>query len=170
MAFPRWLEAVFEIPTYFRKNRKSWPRGGFLELAHRLLLQCENRYPLGGSSMLHPTNGDTRRYRRWVVGGRLAAKLGGNPNASLVDISLGGALVEHSNMMKPGSISFLTLSFDRQEEVLKCRVVRSVGHRYEVWPTGERDLVYRTGIEFLDLSESSLGLIDKSIESLKVLA
>lgn len=118
--------------------------------------------------MLIQSNGQ-RRYRRWVVGGRLAARVGGISQASLVDISLGGALVEHSNMMRPGSISFLTLALDRQEEVLKCRVVRSEGHRYEVHPTGERDLVYRTGLEFLAPSESSLGLIEKSIESIKVL-
>lgn len=120
--------------------------------------------------MLILTNGERRRYRRWAVAGRLAARVGGIPHASLVDISLGGALVEHSNMMRPGTISFLTLSFDRQEEVLKCRVVRSEGHRYEARPTGERDLVYRSGLEFLAPSESSVGLIERSIESLKVLA
>ncbi len=119
--------------------------------------------------MLDPSNGKRRRYRRWLVGGRLPTRVGGIPKVSLVDISLGGALVEHSNLIRPGTISFLILSFQRQEEVLKCRVVRSVGHRYEVWPSGERDLVYQTGLEFVNLSEASLKLIDKSIESLKLL-
>ncbi|MFQ5960453.1 MAG: PilZ domain-containing protein [Candidatus Methylomirabilales bacterium] len=112
------------------------------------------------------TNGERRRHRRWWVGGRLAARAVGIPKASLVDISLAGALVEHSNMMRPGTLLFLTLTLDGQEEVLKCRVIRSVGHRYEVLSTGERDLFYRTGLEFLSSSEASLEVIDKSIESL----
>jgi hypothetical protein len=47
-------------------------------------------------------------------------------------------------------------------------VIRSVGHRYEVLSTGERDLFYRTGLEFLTPSEGSLGLIDKSIEFINI--
>lgn len=89
---------------------------------------------------------------------------------SFVDISLGGALIEHSTMVQPGMISFLTLSLSGEEEALKCRVVRSAVHRYEIEPTGERGLVYRSGVEFLDTSEVSLRLIDKSIESLKAVA
>jgi len=114
------------------------------------------------------TNGERRRHRRWGVGGRLAARALGIPKASLVDISLAGALLEHSNMMRPGTLLFLTLTLDGQEEVLKCRVIRSVGHRYEVLSTGERDLFYRTGLEFLTPSEGSLGLIYKSIEFINI--
>ncbi len=89
---------------------------------------------------------------------------------SFINISLGGALVEHSNVVQPGSLAFLTLSFSGEEEALKCRVVRSFVHRYEVLASGERGLVYRSGVEFLDASEPSLRLIDKSIESVKALA
>jgi hypothetical protein len=71
-------------------------------------------------------------------------------------------------MMRPGTLLFLTLTLDGREEVLKCRVIRSVGHRYEVLSTGERDLFYRTGLEFLTSSEGSLGLIDKSIEFINI--
>jgi hypothetical protein len=107
----------------------------------------------------HSTNGDRRRNRRWQVGGRLAARVEEIPQASLVDVSLAGALLEHTKTIKPGTISFLTLSVNGHRAVLRCRVVRSMDHRCEIHRTGARDLLYRTGLEFLTPSEASLGLI-----------
>ena len=40
-------------------------------------------------------------------------------------------------------------------------------HGSEVQPDGERDLIYRTGLEFLDPSEDSLRLIGEYIDSLR---
>jgi hypothetical protein len=119
-------------------------------------------------AMLSPNNGATRRHRRWYVAGRLGGRIGRSLRVSFVNISLGGALIEHANVVPPGTVSFLTLSISGEEEALKCRVVRSFVHRYDVEPAGERGLIYRSGVEFLDTSETSLSLIDKSIESLKV--
>ncbi len=109
-------------------------------------------------------DGNRRRQRRWEARGSLGAHVRGIPKASVVDISLAGVLVEHAETIRPGTISFVTLSLQGQRGVLKCRVIRSVGHRYEVCPTGGRDILYRTGLEFLTPSEASLGLIDKSID------
>ena len=88
--------------------------------------------------------------------------------ASVLDLSLGGALIEHaSHDLWPETIAFLTLAAPGQEAGLKCRVVHSTVHRYEAQPTGERDLIYRSGLEFLDTSEVSLQFIDKFIDSVK---
>jgi hypothetical protein len=122
------------------------------------------------AGMTYETGGGRRRYRRWNIRGGLSGCIDAAYEASFVNISLGGALIEHSSMIRPGSIAFLTLAFQGQETGLKCRVVRSEVHRYGVRPTQERHLVYRSGLEFVDTSEASLRLIDKTIESLKVAA
>lgn len=122
------------------------------------------------AGLLHETNGGRRRYRRWIIRGGLSGCIDAAHEASFVNISLGGALIEHSRTIRPGSIAFLTLAFQGQEVGLKCRVVRSEVHRYGVRPTEERHLVYRSGLEFVGTSEASLRLIDKTIESLKVAA
>jgi len=122
------------------------------------------------AGVLHETGGGKRRYRRWIIRGGLSGCIDAAHEASFVNISLGGALIEHSSMIRPGSIAFLTVAFQGQEAGLKCRVVRSEVHRYGVRPTEERHLVYRSGLEFLGTSEASLRLIDKTIESLKVAA
>lgn len=109
---------------------------------------------------------DRRRHLRWRVGEGLTGRIASKNEASILDISLGGALVEHSNLVRPGTLSFLTLLLRVQEVNLRCRVVRSAIYRFKTWPTGEQEHLYRTGVEFLALSEDSRRMIDKYINFL----
>jgi hypothetical protein len=111
--------------------------------------------------------GEKRRYPRWVVGGRLAGRTDTFHSVSFINISLGGILIEHSDIIRPGDTSLLTLLILGREVALNCRVVRSLVHRPEIEAGGERGLIYQSGLEFLGLSEESLGLIDEYIEFLK---
>lgn len=76
---------------------------------------------------------------------------------------MGGALLEHPDTLRPGTLAFLTLPANGGGIGMKCRSVRSRVDRYEHTPSGERDLVYRTGIEFLATSESRWGLIEECV-------
>ncbi len=108
-----------------------------------------------------------RRHIRWAVEEHAVGRITAIYEASLINISLGGALIEHMHLVRPGTISFLTLWIHGQEVNLRCRVVRSVVLRSEVQADGEHELVYRTGLEFLDTPEDLLRQIDEYIESLK---
>ncbi len=111
---------------------------------------------------------DRRRYPRWAVRGRLTGQVVGHiPKVSVVDISLGGVLIEHTSPVEPGVISFLNMLLPGHEVTLKSRVVRSAVYHSEVRSTTERERIYRTGLEFLDLTEASLRLINGYIEFLK---
>lgn len=123
---------------------------------------------MGRHEIRYPDGGERRRHRRWGVGGRRAGRLDSTHQASVLDLSLSGAKIEHANgHLWPETIAFLTLVAPGRETGLKCRVVHSTVHRYEVLPNGERDLIYRSGLEFLDASETSLHVIDKVIDSVK---
>lgn len=106
---------------------------------------------------------ERRRHPRFVVGGKATTRVTAVYEASLVDISLGGALVEHAHIVRPGTISYLVLTLKGGEVSVSCRVVRSVVHRPEVDPEGERVLIYRTGLEYIDLSDETLGLLNDYI-------
>ncbi|MGH7380623.1 MAG: PilZ domain-containing protein [Candidatus Methylomirabilales bacterium] len=93
---------------------------------------------------------DRRVQPRSVVGSQLAARINYIYEAAVIDISASGAMIEHMNHVRPGTVSFVTMLFHVKAVGLKCRVVRSVVHRYEVGPAGERDLIYRTGLQFVD--------------------
>lgn len=107
---------------------------------------------------------ERRSHNRLAVGGRLEARISATrKRAYVVDISRGGALVEHLNIVPPQSISFLTLFFPEHEVRLKCRAIRLQAHRYEVWPSGERGWVYRTAVEFLEAPGASPQVIGEYI-------
>ncbi len=110
---------------------------------------------------------DKRCNIRWAVEGRTAGRITAIYEAVLINISVSGALIEHSDLVRPGTISSLTLLVHGQEVSLRCRVVRSVVHRSEVRTDGERDLIYRTALEFLDASEDSLRLTAEYLDSLR---
>lgn len=112
---------------------------------------------------------DRRRHLRCQLGKRLTGRITSNHEASILDMSPGGALIEHSNLVRPGTLSFLTLSIDGQEVSLRCHIVRSAIYRYEVLPTGEREHVYRTGLEFSAVSEDARRLLDESLDPLSSL-
>jgi hypothetical protein len=100
---------------------------------------------------------ERRCHSRWGigVGGDLfAARITPIHEVTLINISTGGALVEHLNPVSPGTTLFLNFLFTEKRMGLKCRVVRSAAHRSEVGSNGERDVIYRTGLEFLGTLES----------------
>lgn len=107
--------------------------------------------------------GESRRHPRWQVRERLEGRISPEDEASVLDLSLGGLFIEHSNLLLPGTLCFLTLFVHGQEIRVACRVVRSTIHRFEVWPTGEQNRTYRTGLKFQGLSEDSQRALDDYI-------
>ena len=114
--------------------------------------------------------GDRRRSPRCRAWGWLLGWIGGALKVSVVDISMGGALIEHSPNMRPGTSCVLTLSPRGTRVNVRCRVVRSAVYRYETWPLGEQNCVYRTGLELVDVSETSQFQIGRCIEFLEGVA
>ncbi len=110
---------------------------------------------------------DRRRSIRWAVEERTAGRITAIYDASLINISVSGALMEHSDLVRPGTLSVLTFVVRGQEVSVRCGVVRSAVHRTEVRTDGERDLIYRTALEFLDASEDSLRLLGEYLDSLR---
>lgn len=109
---------------------------------------------------------ERRQYPRFMVGGRTRGRVT-TYDASLLDISLGGALVEHAQIVRPGTLSYLVLPLQGHQLSLRCRVARSLVHRPEPQPDGERMLIYHTGLEFVEPSDETLTVISEYIDSLK---
>jgi hypothetical protein len=108
--------------------------------------------------------GDSQRHPRWRVGERVEGWVSPDHKVSLLDLSLEGTLIEHSNLLRPGTLAFLNLSLPEQDVSLPCRVVRSMIHRFEAYPSGERSRTYRTGLKFLGLSEECQWLLGQYID------
>ncbi|MCI0483537.1 MAG: PilZ domain-containing protein [candidate division NC10 bacterium] len=107
-----------------------------------------------------------RQYARFRVGGKAKGRVTAIYDAVVVNISIGGSLIEHAHVVRPGTLSSLDLDVLGKRLRLKCRVARSVVHGSQVLPTGERELIYRTGLEFLDMSDAMRQMIGRYIQSM----
>jgi c-di-GMP-binding flagellar brake protein YcgR len=108
---------------------------------------------------------ERRQYSRFLVGGRAKGRVTAVYEASLLDLSLGGALIEHVHIVRPGTTSHLILRVEGRDVNLRCRIIRSSVHRVQVESDGERALVYQTGLEFVDRSDATMQMIGNYIMS-----
>ncbi len=99
------------------------------------------------------TRTERRRYARKALRGQVSGRIKLTQSVSPLDLSLGEVQIEHSEIVRPGTTMFLILFFPSHQMTLKCTVVRSSVHGTVTQDDGERELIYRTGLEFLSTSE-----------------
>lgn len=107
-----------------------------------------------------------RQHPRFTVGGPTKGQVTATCEASLLNISLGGALIEHAEVVRPGTITTLDLPILGRVLRVRCRVTRSGFTRQEKQPDGEFAMIYHTGLQFLDLPEETQSVINEYIQSI----
>lgn len=95
---------------------------------------------------------DRRRYPRFDEKRGTKISLIDIDEISLLNISLGGMLIEHDYLLRPGTIVEVVFPLAGRRLRLRCLVVWSTINRSEVRPDGEQELIFRTGIRFLEVS------------------
>jgi DNA-binding response OmpR family regulator len=87
-------------------------------------------------------------------------------DVNLIDLSLSGALVEHTEPVRPGEIYRLDFAVgDKQIQVLARAIRVFASHRVTV-AGGERQVVYRTGMEFVGVKKDAADLISAYVDRL----
>ena len=87
-------------------------------------------------------------------------------DVKLLDISLSGALVEHSEPVNPGEIYRLCFPVEDQEVQVLARAIRAFASHRVTGAGGERRMVYRTGMEFVGVEKGAAELISAYIDRL----
>lgn len=98
---------------------------------------------------------DRRKYTRFVVREKSKGRVTSGDEVALVNLGLGGALIEHAHVVPPGTFSDLDLELQGNRLRLRCRAAWSVVARQKVDVDGEGIMIYHTGLEFLDVSEEA---------------
>src|SRR5574341_334763 len=88
-------------------------------------------------------------------------------DAHLVDISRSGALVEHTDRVRPGGVYRLTFSGEKCRVQVLVRVVRSFVSQLVSMATGEGQVVYRSGVEFVDGEYGVDELVSATIDRIR---
>ena len=98
-----------------------------------------------------PGQEQRRAYPRLGLPDEAAATIANVGTARLMNVSAGGALLEHPGLVRPGYRAFLVLPSEEGDLRLACQVAYSSVVRTAPNPQGDRDLIYRTGMQFINL-------------------
>ena len=109
---------------------------------------------------------DRRQCVRFFVAEETRGRVTSTYEALLMNISRRGALIEHDDVVRPGSTSSLELELNGNKVKLQSRVVWSAVVRQGLNADREMALIFNTGLEFLDLSEETQQLIGDYIDSM----
>jgi hypothetical protein len=93
---------------------------------------------------------ERRRAMRHPVPGRVEGTVTAEIATALVDVSATGALVEHLHVMRPGYQYRVRFVAPETAVDLTCRAVHSFIVRMQPPGEEEAELVYRTGLEFIE--------------------
>ncbi len=93
---------------------------------------------------------ERRRAVRHPVPGRVEGTVTAEIATALVDVSATGALVEHLHVMRPGYQYRVRFVAPETAVDLTCRAVHSFIVRTQPPGEEEAELVYRTGLEFIE--------------------
>lgn len=93
---------------------------------------------------------ERRRAPRHPVPGRVEGTVTAEIATALVDVSATGALVEHVHTMRPGYVYRVRFVAPETAVDLTCRAVRSFVVRTQPAGGSETELIYRTGLEFIE--------------------
>ena len=88
-------------------------------------------------------------------------------DAHLVDISRSGALVEHTDRVRPGEVYRLTFPGEIRKVQVLVRAVRSFVSQLVHITQGEGQVVYRSGVEFVDGENGVGNLVSGSIDGMR---
>ena len=86
--------------------------------------------------------------------------------ATLIDVSLIGALIEHTEPVRPGEIYRLSFSVGERQVQVLARAIRVFASHRITMAGGERHVVYRTGMEFVGVKKEAAELISAHIDRL----
>lgn len=105
-----------------------------------------------------------RRYARLALKEPVSDQITTTYNVHILDVSLGGARVEHTSILRPGSACHLRLPLKPEALTVQCRVVWSkvIGRA-----TGESrgtGLLYQSGLEFAGIPPGAQGALAAFLE------
>ncbi len=97
-----------------------------------------------------------RRFPRVKLLGNVTGEVSFLQDVTLLDLSEGGARLEHAGRFALGAVCFLRLPAPEGEVVVKARVIHSTVSRKVPVPAGEPTLLFHSGVEFVGLTSDAL--------------
>ncbi len=142
----------------------------FLNKADALMYEDKRRHKLEDrvNPILKRDNIERRIYKRFRTGNDRWAELDISGKVTILDISLGGALIRSSHHLGTDIIYKIQISPSDEEEISLSGVVAWTSTKEPV-PGKEEPFPYSSGLRFIEISEKQKIALDKLCSSLKPL-
>ena len=108
-----------------------------------------------------------RCFPRVKVLGNVTGEVSFLQDVIFLDLSEGGARLEHAGRFALGAVCFLRLPAPEGELVLKARIVHSAVSRTAPGPGEETILLFQSGVEFLGLTSEKLLALQRLVARLR---
>lgn len=109
---------------------------------------------------------ERRRAPRIAVAGRLGGRARAILDARILDLSLTGARIEHTDLLRPGAVCAFELPSQLGSLALSTRVVWSHVVGGEQTAEGERRLRYQSGLAFVAVTPEQQAALASILERL----
>ena len=103
---------------------------------------------------------------RISVTGHFGARARATLEVRLVDLSVSGARIEHDELLRPGSRCTFQLPPAVGSAILSARIVRSIVVGSTLMPDGDRQLLYQSGLAFLDVTPDQRADLEELLKRL----
>ena len=80
-------------------------------------------------------------------------------SVNVLDLSLGGARVEHTNILRPGSSCYIRVPLSEKVLTINSRIVWSKAIGRTEGEAGETGLLYQSGVQFGTMAPDSRSLL-----------
>ncbi len=107
----------------------------------------------------------SRKHARLTFSEPVAGAVTSSHEVHILDLSLGGARVEHTMILRPGSSCYLRLPLEERLLTINCRVVWSRAIGRAPGEQGGTGLLFQSGMQFGSLSGDAQAVLQAYLDA-----
>jgi hypothetical protein len=96
-----------------------------------------------------------REHARLTFSEPVSAAVTSSHDVNVLDLSLGGARVEHTIILRPGSSCYIRVPLSERMLTVNCRIVWSKAIGRTAGEAGETGLLYHSGVQFGAMAQAT---------------
>jgi hypothetical protein len=96
-----------------------------------------------------------RQYARLTFNSPVSGDVTASHDVHILDVGLGGARLEHTMILRPGSSCYIRLPLQGRAVTVMCRIVWSRAVGRAAGDSGGTGLLYQSGVEFGRLAQDA---------------
>lgn len=106
-----------------------------------------------------------RKHARLTFSEPVTGAVTSSHEVHILDLSLGGARVEHTIILRPGSSCYLRLPLDERSLTVNCRIIWSRAVGRASGQQGGTGLIFQSGVQFGSLSQEAQAILESYLDA-----